>query len=41
LQHRNISDIVNSLLGFIKVEDFPQIRYIAVQILANMSEGLK
>ena len=40
LNHPNIAEIVTTIMGFVNVE-IQEIRYIAIQILANMSEGLK
>ncbi len=40
LTHNNIADIVDIVMGYVKVS-LPDIRYLAIQILYNISEGLK
>ena len=40
LTHPNIADIVDIIMGYVKVP-LHEIRYFAIQILANISEGLK
>ncbi len=40
LTHKNIIDIIDIIMEYVKVPD-NEIRYFAIQIMANISEGLK